>query len=325
MKKQKKENFSPYYSEFHFIQKLLSIIVGILSHPFKYPLLFSIFLHLSIVGLFGALKLTNLINDNTAKKTLNVSAISYEDLQKLKTIGVKNGKEKDFFSEPAPQQKRAQKKSQENNENDLSLKSLGVGVRDIKTENKVLPSKELQKNKFNADNLAEGSSGKSFKEIKDANNNNEKQIIYNQTIKSIGLSSDEREVLSAAGLDMNFSPPKGVSEEELNSEEKVYYAFQKRAYTNYINSFLSQYRRMTSIKPGIKNALMNGKHQLTGKIVFDKEGNIVSTQVLKWSQDNDVQILFDKTLENISTLPNPPVSLIRDGQFVVYYQLYINS
>lgn len=323
MNKVKLEKFSPYRSEFHFLVKLMAFFIKLFKHPLRYAFLFSALLHISIVGLFGTLKLINFTSDSNSPKTLNVMSISPETLKKLKTLGSKTGKEKDSFSLPAPRRKNAEQLPQKN-ENDLSLKSLGVAVNDIKGQSRPLPSKEVSKNKFNAQNLAEGLGSRSIKDIQ-ATNNTEKAIIYGQTLRSIGLSTDEREVLSAAGLDMNFSPPKGVSEEELNSEEKVYYAFQKRAYTNYINSFISQYRRMTNIRPGIKKSLMNGKHQLTGKIIFDKDGNIVSSKVLKWSEDNDVQTLFDKTLENISSLPNPPESLLRDGQFVVYYQLYIGS
>lgn len=317
MKFTKKENFSPYHSEFQFLGTIKSFLVRLFQHPLRYPILFSLLTHLSLVGLFTGLKLLQFFSEEKRPKTINVSAISYEELKKMKTLGVKNGLEKNAFSLPA----KSGPKSQDLN--DLNLKSLGVGLNDIKEKTPKTPTANKEKPQLNGEEIAQGIGTTPIHQALESNHT-EKQIIYAQTVHSMGLSSEEKQVLNAAGLDMNFSPPKGVSEEELNSEEKVYYAFQKRAYTNYINSFISEYRRMTDIKPRIKNSLMNNRHELSGKIIFDKEGNILSTKVMKWSAHDDIQELFDRTLKNLSSLPNPPESLLRNGQFTVYYQLNIN-
>lgn len=317
MKSKKKENFSPFQSEFQFFQTIKSFFVSLFHHPLRYPVLFSLLAHISLVGIFTGLKLVQFFSEDKKMKTINVSAISYEELKKMKTLGIKNGKEKDSFSLPAKSGPRSQ------DFNDLNLKSLGVGPNDVKEKRPEFSASKRPQHKINGEEIAQGIGATPIAQSLQSNHS-EKQIIYAQTVHSMGLSSEEKQVLNAAGLDMNFSPPKGVSEEELNSEEKVYYAFQKRAYTNYINSFISEYRRMTDIRPRIKNSLMKNRHELSGKIIFDKEGNILSTKVMKWSADDDVQELFDRTLKNLSSLPNPPESLLRDGQFTVYYQLNIN-
>src|SRR5690606_22823904 len=104
--------------------------------------------------------------------------------------------------------------------------------------------------------------------------------------------------LSQTDFDVNFVPPEGVSEDELNSAEKMFYSFQKRTFETYVNSFLSTYNDLSRTNPRIRDPLMNERHFLTARVIFDLEGNIMSIRILRSSPNDDIHNLFEKTLRN---------------------------
>jgi outer membrane biosynthesis protein TonB len=75
----------------------------------------------------------------------------------------------------------------------------------------------------------------------------------------------------------------------------------------------------------LRTALQSERHLLTGKIDFDKEGNILRIKILRSSPSDEVHQLFEETLKEIRSLPNPPKALVENReQFTIYYQLNIN-
>ena len=73
------------------------------------------------------------------------------------------------------------------------------------------------------------------------------------------------------------------------------------------------------------NGNLLGRLKFFHVIVFDKEGNIVSIQIMRWSQSDEVQDLFEQTLKEIRSLPNPPKALLENNEeFNIYYNLKIN-
>ena len=125
-----------------------------------------------------------------------------------------------------------------------------------------------------------------------------------------------------ADFDIDFSPPEGVDEDELNDMEKKFYSFQKRTYQTYIGSFLRTYFDLSKKYPSLQQTLLNINFDLVGRITFDKNGEIISIKIIKWAQSDMIQDLFEKTLKNIRKLPNPPEALIeKQKEFNIYFQL----
>ncbi len=144
-------------------------------------------------------------------------------------------------------------------------------------------------------------------------------------LREMGAQSTRAEILKSTGFNLHFEPPEGIPEDELNSMEKIFYSFQKRTFMGYVNSFMSSYLDTLNHSPQIQNVLRGERHLLTGRITFDKEGNIVRIKILRSSQNDELHRLFENTLTNIRSLPNPPKAIIEDkDQFNIYYQLKIN-
>ena len=157
------------------------------------------------------------------------------------------------------------------------------------------------------------------------NNFRRQQQIQFEMLRDMGTQSTQAEVLKSTGFNLHFEPPAGIPEDELNSVEKIFYSFQKRTFIGYVNSFMSSYQDTLTRSPHVRNALRSERHLLTGRITFDKEGNIIRIKILRSSQNDEIHRLFETTLRNIRSLPNPPKAIIEDkDQFNIYYQLKIN-
>lgn len=145
--------------------------------------------------------------------------------------------------------------------------------------------------------------------------------IYQQK-QPYGLIDD---VLMKSDFLMKPELPKGIPQDELNSIEKIYFSFQKRMYLQYVNSFISTYNQVIKERPLVKSSLRTSRHNLTARVVFDVEGNIISIKIIKSSPDDDIHELFEQTLRNIIKVPNPPDDFINsENQFVIYYVLNVN-
>jgi hypothetical protein len=152
-----------------------------------------------------------------------------------------------------------------------------------------------------------------------------RQEVNRMVLQDIAANKDNSRAIKNTGFDVVFEPPEGVSEDELNAMEKVFYSFQRRTFESYMHAFLDAYRKVVLSRPGLNKDLPRDKQTLTGKITFDKNGDVVATKIIRWSSDDDIQKLFDETLLNIRTLPNPPRALLeKREEFSIYYQLYIN-
>ncbi len=127
-------------------------------------------------------------------------------------------------------------------------------------------------------------------------------------------------------LNIGFEPPEGVSETELNSTEKIYYGFSKRTYEIYITSLIGSFNRIVRGKPYLDFMKIPGSHNLSGRIVFNQEGRAVDTQFFQLSKNENLQQLFENTLMDIRSIPNPPKGLLnRDGTFAVHYRLQVGN
>ncbi|MBC7428433.1 MAG: hypothetical protein H7336_07475 [Bacteriovorax sp.] len=126
-----------------------------------------------------------------------------------------------------------------------------------------------------------------------------------------------------SNFEIRYERPEGVSEDELNSDEKAYYSFYVRSYQNYFSKIYANYEKIVIERPGL-SAVFDKKHLLIGKIDYDQEGNIVTVRILKSDANDDLHYFFEETLKQLSQ-PNPPKVFTKNRkQFSIFYQLQIN-
>ena len=145
--------------------------------------------------------------------------------------------------------------------------------------------------------------------------------------KIAGARPSDRSFLRQTDLNIQFDPPEGVSEDELNDAEKTFWSFKKRVYQTYASSVLSTYNRLLLSRPQLKKRLKNARKQvMAGKMVFDREGNTVKIKILRAAPEEEFQTLFEESLRNIPKIPNPPQGLLSsEGELTLYYELIING
>jgi hypothetical protein len=69
-----------------------------------------------------------------------------------------------------------------------------------------------------------------------------------------------------------------------------------------------------------------GNHVMTGRVTFDSEGNIKQIKMLRWTQADKLQAMFEDILKSMMTLPNQPKMLRNSqGEFVVFYTFSVNN
>ena len=147
-------------------------------------------------------------------------------------------------------------------------------------------------------------------------------MLKNQATKNF-TSPQNKATDRISNFEIRYERPEGVSEDELNSDEKAYYSFYVRSYQNYFSKIYSNYEKIVLQKPGLAK-VFDKKHLLIGKIDYDENGNIITVKIIKSSQDDDLHYFFEETLKQLSQ-PNPPKIFTKNRkQFSIFYQLQIN-
>jgi hypothetical protein len=141
------------------------------------------------------------------------------------------------------------------------------------------------------------------------------------------LSGDPR----AAGLDtsdvmVNLEVPEGVSPDELNEYELMFYGFQRRTAINYINSFYKNLNEFQRKNPHLQFPLTKEKQVMTGRLTYDEKGNIKQIKMVRWTNVEKLQDFFLDVLKDMDTLHNPPQALWeKNGEFSVFFSLVVNG
>ncbi|MBT3585697.1 MAG: hypothetical protein HN509_12400 [Halobacteriovoraceae bacterium] len=293
-------------------------------------LFFSLCLHLLTLNLSYLLPSATPGAGKPLPKHIKVEKISRQQLKQYRTVGVKNGKKgyteklqkgkilpKKFTRKIVkPRKPRAQRSTTVSPPvKTLSLAALKADTSVSKTIKQIEARSKIKQKKEKEEKV----------KLSLLSNNAVMQQRQN-ILKDLAANPDSAQAIQNTGFDIKFEPPEGVSEDELNSMEKIYYSFQRRTFETYVTSFLKTYRTMLLRRPQIKRPLKEKIHVLTGRVIFDKDGNIISIKIIRSSADDDVHDLFEDTLKEMRALPNPPKDLVRkDGQFSIYYQLKING
>ncbi|MFA6238275.1 MAG: hypothetical protein WC635_13160 [Bacteriovorax sp.] len=261
-----------------------------------------------------------------------IKFIKPEEVEQFRRVGIKNGMKKDYLQpdmlklpQAAPPQNpvlslgnlgpsnpvsKMAPKNSANNENKRPIRKVQPD-QDL-TETIVRPVQDGAGNiYFNP---------KKEKSIRrDRDQDNLKQEAYNNNTASASNPVAQK----MSNFEIRYERPEGVSEDELNSDEKAYYSFFKRSYASYLSKLYATYDRVSVERPGIEKDFSN-KHILLGRIDYDEKGNIITVKILKSSESDNVHYFFEETLKQLN-LPNPPKSFIKSKKmFSTYYQIQIN-
>lgn len=131
--------------------------------------------------------------------------------------------------------------------------------------------------------------------------------------------------LSKSLMNMQVEVPEGVAADELNQFELQFYGFQKRLVSKYLNSIELQVREYEK-RFSMQALGVAGKHVMTGRVTFDSDGNIKQIKMVRWTQAEKIQSLFEEVLKSMIALPNPPKMLRNSsGEIVVFYTLTVDN
>ena len=261
--------------------------------PLAWPLLWAMVFHIVLFLIFPKpQQISQVANDN--RRPVEISTLSPSEFKTFKTVGIKGGRKE--FSIPM--------------------------------ENKILGSPSSSKNSGVSKSQSSGTKKPlDSQNFSISNDISKPRLQYpSQKVTKDLFPSLAQTGMPESTLNIGFEPPEGVSETELNSTEKIYYGFSKRTYEIYITSLISSFNRISRAKPYLDFLKIPGSHSLTGRIVFNQEGRAVDTQFFQLSKNEYIQQLFENTLMDIRSIPNPPKGLLnRDGTFAVHYRLQVGN
>jgi len=262
------------------------MVTNVLKGPLFKPLLWAMILHLLFLLIFPRPQNYGEKDLEIGLRPVEISTLEPSEIKKFRTIGVKGGKKE--FSVPINNRISSSASSSSQTKTTQRPESKDFSIsKDIPNPRIQYPAQKITKELF-------------------------------PSMNGPGLPS--------SSINIGFEPPEGVSETELNSTEKIYYGFSKRTYEIYISSLVSSFNKLMREKPYLDLATIPGTHNLTGRILFNQEGRAVGTQFFLQSPNENIKQLFENTLMDIRSIPNPPKGLLnRDGSFAVHYRLQVGG
>ncbi len=230
----------------------------------------------------------------------------HKNVLNIRTIGEEYSKKKNLVY--LPQKKQAQK-------NKPKLKNLAFKPRPITPPGK----KENQIDKKSETGLSTAKKTKLHIADKQIKN------FLKTPAPGFMTSGQALQALADTNVNIDLEVPKGIHEDELNQKELVFYSFQKRTIIAYINSFQKELNEFELKNPHKRFPLTQNKQKMAGRVVYDKNGDILRIQTLEWSRISDLQNFFMNVLKNMSSLPNPPHEILEDDQFAINFVLVLNN
>ena len=311
----------------------ISLLIAMLSH-----LVILLFVKKSNLDFYSINP--NTFNSPPPLKINNIKLINHDEFLKMKRVGIKDGLKKDYLQPdilkmPKPSPAMPKGLSLGNLAPDLAAPKDNSETKESKKRKTSKLSKaEVKKEKIMARDVPVPAS----RPIEDEeaghfyfNPKKEKKItvardqenLKQEAFKNLPTSTTNPVAQKMTNFEIRYERPEGVSEDELNSDEKAYYSFFKRSYANYLTKLYATYEKISIERPGLERDFGN-KHLLIGRIDYDDKGNIVLVKILKSSESDDIHYFFEETLKQLN-LPNPPKSFIKTKkQFSTYYQIQIN-
>lgn len=261
---------------------------------------------------------------------LEIKTFSQEELNRLRTVGKDQG-QRDGFSAPIPQ--GSENRFPDENEPVSYEPNRGEQLPSFDFSN-LTPSMQAEPQKLPEPERAQLPEVDRGIQLRRRDMSQPEDVavrlarqqeqIQSSILREIGVSPQAQEALKRTGFNVQFEPPEGIDEDELNSIEKIFYSFQRRTFYNFVTNFLSSYQRIIFSKPHVKRVLETESHHMIGRVEFDQDGHVTSIRIFRPSDNADVTSMFEETLKNMN-LPNPPPDLLNiDGKLVIHFHLRIN-
>ncbi len=234
--------------------------------------------------------------------------LKLKDGPKIRQIGKKNSKKKEYIATPS-------KKSE-------GLKKKSASLSQFQVDSQANMS-DLVQARLSAIKKVDEKNNENLKKLTKARiNYAQKQIMA----EAQQIKTDENPLLNHLNYNMKFEAPKGLKQKELNELEKVFYSFFKRVAVKYITSIHTSVNDAIINKPYLKDTLRSHPPKLLKAVIhYDSEGNAEVVKILNSSVNDDVHEIFEKSLSKMVKIPNIAKSL-RDekGKYTAYFQLNLN-
>ncbi len=139
-------------------------------------------------------------------------------------------------------------------------------------------------------------------------------------------SSTTQNLLNSKKMALNFELPEGKKLDELNESELKLYGFLRRGAMKYVASLSSELKEFELKNPHLNFPLTESKQVLTGRLVYDGQGNLKQIKMVRWTNIDKLQSFFESVLKRMDTLQNPPKELwVENGEFTVFITLQLNG
>lgn len=271
----------------------------------------------------------NFIPSGHPLKIERIELIKKDEVERLRRVGIKNGAKKEYLQPDMLKIPKVNPAAP-----GLSLGNLAPVIPAAAISKKANANMSpLNKNRTSDQDLPEtittsiqdGTGNIYFnpKKEKSIRRNRDQDNLKQEAYNNNTASSSNPVAQKISNFEIRYERPEGVSEDELNSDEKAYYSFFKRSYASYLSKLYATYDKVVVERPGIESDFAN-KHVLLGRIDYDEKGNIILVKILKSSESDNVHYFFEETLKQLN-LPNPPKSFVKSKKkFSTYYQIQIN-
>lgn len=230
---------------------------------------------------------------------------------KILTLGEKNAKSKNsVYFRPEPQALPSlakQARPKELNFKDLSVAQPQMRPSPKITQNSSRPGQQPQKRESALSGLRYGAD--EFKKM-----------------ARESMLQGGADILTSERIALNFEVPEGKNKDELNESQLRLYGFLRRGAIKYVTSLSSELKQFEMRNPHLQFPLTDAKQVLTGRLVYDKEGNLKQIKMVRWTNIDKLQGFFENVLKRLDTLQNPPKELwAEEGEFTVFVTLQING
>lgn len=230
-------------------------------------------------------------------------------LTDIRRVGVKNGMKTSNMAVPVPKRKNLATPKPK-----ISLEDLAAAVPKVSAGRPGSRPEVGQKKALEAIALKGGSQMRKF--LQDSGRGGTDAMDLSESDKS----------LSGSNVAIKLEVPEGVSPDELNDYELMFYGFQKRTATNYINSLFKNLEAFQKKNPHLNFPMTKDRQIMTGRLTYDEKGNVKQIKMIRWTHDDKLQEFFESVLKDMDVLHNPPHALWeKSGEFSIFFTLQLNG
>lgn len=163
-----------------------------------------------------------------------------------------------------------------------------------------------------------------------ADNNNTNILIQKikgkdvQVPQGMRFSEKSKHAFDGSMFDVGIVLPEGISEDELNRFEEMFYSFRKRVAEQYINQILRLSSIVENRYPRTAFPWTNKTQILKAKLTYNNEGNLERIEFLQKTEAKILQEFYQEVMNNMNKIPNPPRAILNnDSNFELIFGLNI--